>query len=88
MAIRVFMSSGPACAPIRSRWTRSTLPLLARSISINYYSRGRPPPSSSAATSPAMRGRSIRLLENLPPVIKAGDPDSDAGSLANSFVLQ
>ena len=44
------------------------------------------PPGLSAVTSPATRGRSIRSIEALPPVMKAGDPNGTDPGWLGQFI--
>ena len=83
------MSSAPACAPSRS--TADAFDAIAASplpFFVNYGGGGTDRrPSWYAASSPAMRSPFNPLLDNLPPVIKAGDPRAAAsrtGSASSS----
>ena len=84
-AIRMSCRAAQACVPIpahRSKLDADVPAADCRSSSI-MGSTGRSRPSSSAASSPAMRGRSIRFWANLPPIITARDKQgSDASWLA------
>jgi AraC-like DNA-binding protein len=82
MAIRMSCRAAPACAPIRSRWTLDAATSGPLPFFINYGGEG-PASAKLVCGYLACDARPFNpLLENLPPVIKAGDPqDSDAGWL-------
>ena len=89
MAIRMSCRAVPACAPIPSRRTRSTLPPPANCRSSSTTAASGPASAKLVCGFLACDAQPFNpLLDNLPPVIKAGDPqDSDAGWLGQFIRL-